>query len=172
MNEKTIVNLKSAFWFLVKLNLIAIPLFLISYLGLSFPPLQNVWAAALSQSLNSLGYETALGGNAVAAKVGGTSYQIDFSWDSTGWKSLYALVALVFASGVRTTRMKLGFLAFGLPLILFVNLLRVVTSSLILLNFGFDSFKTFHDILWEALMVIFVIGLWYFLFLKEKDNSR
>ncbi len=167
MKASTIEKLKLALWFLIKVNILAIPLYLITYFGYSVPELQNLWAAALSQSLSSLGYETAVEGNIVGVKVGNTIHQIEFSWDSTGWKSLYALAALVFASGVSTFRGKLRFLAFGLPLILFVNFLRVDTSSLILLNFGIDYFKQFHDILWGGLMVVFVLALWYFLFFKN-----
>lgn len=168
MKKETIQKLKSALWFLIKLNILAIPLYLIVYFNYSFQPLQDVWAAALEQSLKSFGFETALSGNIIAAKAGNTIHQIELSWDSTGWKSLYALAALVFASGVGTLRGKLRFLAFGLPLVAFVNLLRIVTTISFSLTFGFEYFDFVHSFLWGGLMVVFVIGVWYFLFFKEK----
>lgn len=172
MKKANILQLKSALWFLVKLNILAMPLYLITYFGYSVTELQNLWAAGLEQSLRSFGYETALQGNIVGVKDGATIHQIDLSWDSTGWKSLYALAALVFASGVGTLRGKIRFLAFGLPLIALVNFLRVVTTSLFSLKFGFQYFDFVHVFLWGGMMIALVIGVWYFLFFKEKVNSR
>lgn len=172
MNEKEISGLKSVLWFLVKLNIIAIPLYLITYFGYSLPQLQDVWAAALSQSLVSLGYHTSLSGHLIGVAIGNDIIGIDLSWDSTGWKSLYALTALVFASGICSLRGKLRFLAFGLPLIAFLNLLRIDTSTVILLNFGKESFNFFHGLLWEVMMVALVLAIWYLFFLREKDNKR
>ena len=168
MNTKDIASLKSAVWFIVKLNILAIPFFLITYYGYSIPEFQNIWAAALGQSISSFGYETATSDHTVGVKVENTIHQIGFSWDSTGWKSLYALTALVFASGVGTLRNKLRFLAFGLPLIIFVNLLRVVTTILFALKFGFQYFDFVHTFLWSVLMVLFVIGVWYYLFFRKR----
>ena len=167
MKEKTVKVLKSALWFLVKLNVLAVPLYLIVTFGYSVPQLQDIWAAALDQSLRSLGYETAIHGNVIGVKSGDTIHQIDLSWDSTGWKSLYALTALVFASGVATLSGKLRFLAFGLPTIAFMNLLRVVTTIVFSLEFGFQWFDFVHGFLWGAVMVVFVVGMWYYLFFKR-----
>ncbi len=172
MNKKTIAGLKSALWFLVKLNVLAVPLYLIVYFDYSVPQFQDAWAAVLGQSLESFGYETAVDGHTIGVKAGNTIHQIDFSWDSTGWKSLYALAALVFASGVGTLRGKLRFLAFGLPLVMFVNLLRIDTTILFSLATDFVYFDFVHVFLWGGLMTGFVIAVWYLLFFKEKVNSR
>lgn len=171
MKAKTISELKSAVWFLIKLNVLAIPLYLIVYFGYSVPALQDVWAAGLEQSLRSLGYETALGGNLIGVKSGEAIYQIDLSWDSTGWKSMYALSALVFASGVGTLRSKLRFLAFGIPLVVFANLLRVVTTVAFSLSFGFAWFDFLHTFLWGGLMIALVVLMWYGLFLKGWNKN-
>jgi len=172
MRQETIRRLKSALWFLVRLNLLAIPLYLITYFGYSVPQFQDAWAAALGQSLGAFGYENVVDGHTIGVKAGNTTHQIDFSWDSTGWKSLYALTALVFASGIGSLRGKLRFLAFGLPLIIFVNFFRVDTTILFSLATDFAYFDLVHTFLWGGLMTGFVLAVWYLLFFKEKDNSR
>lgn len=172
MKKKTLNRLKSVLWFLVKLNVLAVPLYLISYFGYSVPEFQNIWAQILSGAMNAFGYTNTVLGHTIGTKVGDSIQQIDFSWDSTGWKSLYAMAALVFASGVGALRYKLKFLAWMLPLVFFVNFLRVFSTVVFSINFGFDYFDLVHGFLWSGLMVVFVIGAWYLLFFKEKVNSR
>jgi len=172
MKTKTIKELKSAAWFLIKLNILAIPLYLIVTFGYSFPPLQDLWALALDQSLSSLGYETELTRNLIYVKTGDTAQQILFSWDSTGWKSLYALTVLVFASGIGTFRNKLRFLSFGLPLVIFVNLVRVLTTVVFPLEFGFQYFDFIHNFLWSSLMIAFVVWIWYWLFFRGRQTNN
>lgn len=167
MKGKTLSALKSALWFLAKLNVLAVPLYLVIYFGYSVPQFQDVWAAALAHSLESFGYDTALDGNIIGVQSGNIIQQIDLSWDSTGWKSLYVLAALVFASSGAVAN-KLRFLAFGLPLVAFVNFLRIDSTVLVSLKYGVSYFPLVHDFLWGTLMIVFVVALWYFLWLKEK----
>lgn len=167
MNPDTFAALKSAVLFLVKLNVLAVPLYLAVSLNLTWPPFQELWSAALGQSLRSLGYDTVIFGHTLAVKNGHFLYQIDLSWDSTGWKSLYAMSALVIASGGSLIQ-KSRFLAFALPLVAFVNLLRIVTTSLVYLNYGLPAFELVHSALWSVFMVISVVLIWYLLFLKGK----
>ncbi len=82
------------------------------------------------------------------------------------------MVALVFASGVGTLRHKLRFLALALPLVFFVNFLRVFTTVVFSIQFGFQNFDFVHGFLWSGLMVAFVVATWYWFFCKEKVNSR
>lgn len=172
MKQKTFNRLKSAAWFLLKLNILAIPLYLIFYFGWSVPAYQNVWASALGTSLQSFGYDAVVSGHTIAVKVGQTIHEIDLSWDSTGWKSLYAITALTFATSMWTVRRNLRFLAFAMPLLAFVNFLRIDTTSLFSLATDFKYFDFVHVFLWGGLMTGFVIALWYLLFFKEKVNSR
>lgn len=172
MKPKTIRSLKSSLWFLVKLNILAVPLFLAVHFGASVPQFQDIWAALLNQSLSSLGYETVLNGHIIGLGSEGTIYQIEFSWDSTGWKSLYAMTILVFASGVGSLSGKLRFLAFALPLIFFINFFRVVSTILVSLAFGFEVFDFVHTFLWGSMMVVLVVAIWYAAFLKNGKTKN
>jgi exosortase/archaeosortase family protein len=169
MRPETVRSLRSAAAFLLKLNALALPLYLVTHLGLSFQPLQDGWALMLGQSLGSMGYETAVQGSVVAVQRGSDLYQLSFSWDSTGWKSMYAMFALVFASGVGTLGRKLRFLAFAVPLVAFVNLLRVASTAAFSVETGFVHFDLVHGLLWSALMVAFVVCAWYLLFFRGKS---
>jgi len=166
--EKSIPALRRALWFVIKLNMLALPMYLAVYFGLQSEGFQQLWAAGLSQSLSSLGYETSLEGHNIGVKSGQSLYQINLSWDSTGWKSLYAMFALVFASGIGGLRQKITFLAFALPAIAFLNLLRVVTTSLVYVNYGLGGFDLVHGFLWSTMMIAAVVGMWYYLYLKDK----
>lgn len=167
MKPETLAALRSALWFLLKLNLLAIPLYLVVYFGYSVPQFQDLWALALARSIESLGYSTAVDGNIIGVQSGNTIQQIDLSWDSTGWKSLYVLAALVFASSGALIG-KLRFIVFGLPLVALVNFLRIDSTVLVSLEYGVEYFPIVHDFLWSSLMIVFVVALWYFLWLKEK----
>jgi len=168
MKPENFAALKSTVWFVLKLNMLAVPLYLMVYLNVTWPAFQDIWASGLAQSLGSLGYDTALSGHTIGVKNDQSLYQIELSWDSTGWKSLYAMSALVLASGAGSMGQKMRFLAFALPLVAFLNLLRLVTTSLAYLEYGLPAFELVHGFLWSAIMVALVIFLWYWLFLKEK----
>lgn len=163
-------RLKSTAVFLLKLNLLALPLYAAVYFDLSFQPLQDIWAAGLDQSLRSLGYETAIDGHMIGLKSGNSIHQIELSWDSTGWKSMYAIFALVMASP-GTMRQKLRFLAFGVPLVGFINMLRITTTVAASVELGFEHFDFIHSFLWSGAMVALVLAVWYLLFFRQKNNN-
>lgn len=168
MKKKTIKNMKSALMFLLKLNLLAIPLYLIVTLGFTVPQFQHAWAYVLGGSLNLLGYEAVVEGSMIGVKAGDSLMVLELSWDSTGWKSLYALTALVMASGVATLKGKAKFLAFGLPLVALLNLIRIVSTSALSIELGFIYFDFIHGFLWSTVMIGFVVGIWYLLFFRDK----
>ena len=164
-------RLRLVMWFLIRFNLLAIPLYLAIYTNFSFQPLQVVIAQITTVILKAQGYGVTQNNQAIIANVDGNIYSIEISWDSTGWKSLYALFALVVAVPFSDISKKLRFLTIGLPMIFVLNLIRILTTILIALNFGFQYFDVVHTLLWREGLIIAVVLLWYY-WLRENHNIR
>jgi exosortase/archaeosortase family protein len=160
MGKKKNEKLKKILFFLIKFNLLAIPLYLILIFNLSFQPFQNFVATLTTISLKSLGYRVAQDGFTLAIFHSNKLSQLEISWDSTGWKSLYALFALVFATS-GDLRKKIKFLIIALPTLFLINILRIVSTIVFALEFGFEYFDLIHLFLWREGLIFFVILFWF-----------
>jgi exosortase/archaeosortase family protein len=153
-------RLESVVWFLIRFNVLAIPLYVVMYLGLTFAPMQDAIAYISHGILSAMGYSLLLSGNLIYGVVGNQPIEITVSWDSTGWKSLYALAALVLATPVKGYVGKLKFLALALPTIFAINVARILTTLLVSFEFGLENFQLVHDFLWSGGMIAAVVALW------------
>jgi exosortase/archaeosortase family protein len=166
-------RLKTIAWFLIKFNLLAIPLYLLLYFNISYNPLQGFLASVSVPFINMFGHSASLvdyfGCDAPSIFGPGFERPVCISWDSTGWKSMYALAALVIAAPVAGWKGKLKFLAVGIPLIFVINYLRIVTTILIALSFGWKYFEVVHTVLWREGLIIAVVLIWY-LWLRRHRN--
>lgn len=160
-------KLKKIMLFLVKLNLLAIPLYLAIYFNISFQPMQTFLAYLVSSFLKIIGYSFTREDFLLTTFLENKLLQIEISWDSTGWKSMYALVALIVATPISTYKDKFKFLLIGLPAIFVLNFLRIITTILISIKFGFHYFDFLHLFLWRTVLIASVLTLWY-LWLKRK----
>src|SRR4030042_2288171 len=167
-------KLKTVAWFLVFFNLLAIPLYLIMYFNLSSPPLQNFLAIVSEPAIKIFGYQTSLVYspycNAKSIFLPEFEKSICISWDSTGWKSMYALAALAIATPFIAWRKKWKFIAIGVPLVFAINYLRIVTTILIALKFGFQYFEVVHTVLWREGLILLIVAIWFVWLRKENYN--
>jgi exosortase/archaeosortase family protein len=165
-------GLKDVAWFLVKFNLLAIPMYLMIYLNVSMQSFQLFFAQILVNNLNDLGYETYFFDSPISAipliSISGTDAPLIYvSTDSTGWKSLYALVALALATPRKKLNKRVRFLAVGLPAIFIANYFRILSTILISLKFGFKYFDFVHGFLWSWGLIAAILLLWY-MWLRNK----
>lgn len=158
--------------FLVKLNALAIPLYLIIYFNVSYPPLQNFVASAASSLFSFFGENSSQNMQFVSLVDGGKILHSEVTWESTGWKSVYALAALVIATPFVSLRKKFNFLVAALPAIFAINFLRIVTTIQASFTFGLVYFDLIHTQLWRVTIIAAVVGLWLYWFVKEKHNIR
>jgi exosortase/archaeosortase family protein len=178
--KKTLVideeRLKTVLKFIIIFNVLSLPMYLIMYLNYSYTPLQIFLTDVSYKFLNSLGYDTQLVRNTFCVvetiKVPNLIQPICISWDSTGWKSMYALFSLALATPIVTYRKKLRFLIIGLPTIFVLNILRIVTTIILSINFGEQYFEVVHTVLWREGLIFAVVGIWFFWLWKERHNSR
>lgn len=163
-------SLYSLLKFLIIFNLLALPMYAIIYLDVSFPALQGFLADITSKSLQSMGYSAVSDGYYITLLSENQIARIEISFDCTGWKSLWCLTALALATPVKNDK-KIKFLILALPSLFVINFFRIVTTILAIFNFGFQYLDIVHTLLWREFMIILVVALWYFWLKGVKYNT-
>lgn len=161
-------RLVDALIFLIKFNLLAIPLYILLYLNFSYQPLQNLVAFLSYKTLKMLGIQVSLSGSLLTVVEGFKISLVEISMDCTGWKSLYALAALTIATPGFKTKRKAIFLILALPFVFFVNIFRIAITSYLSLVLEPVSFGLFHDIFWQWGLILAVLGVWVLWLKYEK----
>jgi exosortase/archaeosortase family protein len=160
--------LKDVIVFLLKFNVLLIPFYAIIYFDVDFYPLQIAFANFLASILRLMKYRASTSGFFLF--IGEEEYPIDISRDCIGWKSAYSLFALVFATpGLMKDKLK--FLSVWVPVLFVVNVLRTLMTILIGLNFGFQYIEIVHTFLWQEVMIVVLILVWY-IWLKKGSLIR
>ena len=144
--------------FFIKLNIFAIPLYLIlitNYQSLQF---MEFTASASFGIMKAIGIPATIDGTMMTIPLTEGSFAAYVSWDSTGWKALLAFFALVFATDFSWRKKFYGL--FLLPIIYFINVLRIVFMFYAVHNFGAGSFDFFHATLWSWGLIFTILFLW------------
>ncbi|MFH8108913.1 MAG: archaeosortase/exosortase family protein, partial [Candidatus Aenigmatarchaeota archaeon] len=97
--------------FFVKLNLLAIPLYILLYINFSYEPLQHLVTFLSYKILRAVGFELAMDKTRLIFAKGFELNFVDIDMDCTGWKSLYALIALTLATPSMSWKKKSIFLS-------------------------------------------------------------
>ncbi|MBD3155783.1 MAG: hypothetical protein GF368_03955 [Candidatus Aenigmarchaeota archaeon] len=159
--------LKEVFVFLVKFNLLLLPFYAVIYFDINFYGLQAAFASFIGSILRLLGYSPQV--SDIFIYVG--DLPIDISRDCIGWKSMYSLLALVLASPGKLKN-KGKFLGIWIPSLLVLNVFRVLIIILIGLNFGVKVLEITHKYIWQEIMIIAIIVIWYFWLKKVKKINK
>lgn len=149
---------KDVLVFLIKFNLLLIPFYAIIYFDVSFYPLQTAFTNFMAFILKFMGYQVST--SEFFLFLGRNQYPIDISRDCIGWKSAYSLFALVFAT-TGLLKDKLRFIAVWIPILFVVNIFRVLITMLVGLNFGFQYVEFIHTFLWQEVMIVALLLVWY-----------
>jgi len=168
MKRKTGKKLMEVIWFLLRFNLLAIPLYILLYLDFSFQPLQNLVAFLSFKLLSISGVQASLSGSLITVISGFRLSVIDVSMDCTGWKSAYALLALAVATPAIKMKKKIKFLLFSLPPLFLINILRIAATTYLSLSLDPKYFSLVHDLLWQWGLAFAVLGIWVFWLKREK----
>lgn len=145
--------------FLIKLNLFAIPLYIILFLDLTFPPFQSFVKDVALWWLNDMGLAPTASGYLISIPVQHGSWAAFISWDCTGWKSLLALFALVMASPA-TMKSRAKGLAIFLPVIFAANIVRIGFMFFIVKTYGLAYYSLAHAIIWSWGMIAAILVCW------------
>ncbi|MEM5853502.1 MAG: exosortase/archaeosortase family protein [Candidatus Aenigmatarchaeota archaeon] len=153
--------------FFVKLNLLAIPLYILLYINFSYEPLQHLVTFLSYKILRAVGFELAMDKTRLIFAKGFELNFVDIDMDCTGWKSLYALIALTLATPSMSWKKKSIFLSISLPSIFFFNIFRIVLC--VYLSFLKPGlFYLIHDFLWKFGLITAVLASWAFWLKYEK----
>lgn len=155
-------KLMAAVLFLVKFNLLALPMYAVMSMDLTVQPLQSFVASSVHLLLQLLGHESVVKESILLFSSGQSVVAADMTFDCIGWKSMYTLFALAAATPKIEWKRKLKFLAAGLPAIFAINILRIVTTIAAVISFGTVYLEIVHSILWQEGLVAVVVGIWYF----------
>jgi exosortase/archaeosortase family protein len=147
--------------FFIIFSLLSIPLDILLYINFHYTPLQNLVASLTYTALKGLGFQTDISMYVLRIVSSQGMQIVEISMDSTAWKSLYALAALVIATPDKKWKEKIKFLAFGLPVVFAINILRIVTTIALCATYGFQYFDFVHSLLWREGMILAVVALWY-----------
>jgi len=147
-------RLYDALIFLIKFNILAIPMYLIIIFSLSFAPLQE----ATAQISTSLIPDSSVSGTMIVIPMEGGSWAADINWDCTGWKSMYALFALIFATPFALGKKLWGLLL--IPLVCLINIFRIVFMFLFVKTYGLANYELVHATLWSWGLVAAILILW------------
>ena len=110
--------------FLAKFNLFAVPLYLIILTGFTWQPFMQLTQVVSFTALRFIGVDASISNGFIVVPVTNGNFAATVSWDSTGWKSILALFALIFATEFPLKKKLKGLLL--LPVIYAVNILRIV----------------------------------------------
>ena len=169
ISKKKIKKLLIILDFLIMFNLLAIPMYLAIYFNFEFKPLRETEAYLSSLLLKLFNIPSKASGTSILIKKSTTTYGIDVSWDSTGWKSIYAYFCLIIATPVFLNK-KIFSLILGITLIFFINLVRIVSTVAVSFNLSLSYFGFLHTLLWREGMISIVLVFWFIWLLKEKNN--
>ena len=155
VQQKTAV--KEAIIFLVRFNLFSIPLYAVILAGFQSGFLMDITSNIVVALLSSTGIETTMHGNIIAVPVKDGNFGAFVSWDSTGWKSMLAMFALIFATAF-PLRKKLMGLAL-IPVVYAVNILRIWFMFFIS-TVDTNYFALAHLTIWSWGLIFTVLALW------------
>ncbi len=162
-NKKRILTLE----FLTRLMILAIPLYIVMYGNISLyfieDPLANIVTSMLKTSgvetTRTNGYETN-GLLMPVLQISGFEKGIGIARACTGYRSLFALIALIFAVPRIKIRKKLNAIIVFTPILMITNIIRIYTTLLIGSKIGIRSFEFVHTFLWRETLIFLIILLW------------
>ena len=155
--------------FLINFNLLSVPLYVLSLTDFSLLPIQNFIATATARTLRSFGYSVTSKDYVLTLTTTNEIAKVEISTDCLGWKSMYALAALALAI-TYPLKKKIKFLLVGLPALFFINFLRIVSTLVFCLTYGFSYLETVHTLLWREGLILLVVCMWYLWIKREKYN--
>lgn len=152
-----------AFVFIARFLAFGLPLWALLATGFEYYPAEKATAYAVYLLLVSLGYPATFASHASpellvpAVNLGGLA--VGIVWDCVGWKSVLALLALVWAVPGVSNKKRAGVL-WLVPILLALNILRLATTILAGYLWGEWAFDLVHLTLWRYGLTIILFLLW------------
>ena len=158
--------------FLIKFNIFAIPLYIIIISGLTWPFLMDLTENISFFILRIIEVDATLDNNFITVPVINGNFAATVSWDSTGWKSMLAFFALVFATEFSIKKKMFGLLL--IPIIYLINILRIVFMFFFVSKYDVAYYNLLHETLWSWGLIISILVLWvvWMKYINIEENKR
>ena len=168
--EKKSNKVWELFKFILKFNIFLIPIYLISFYRLNLIALERLVARCVTGLLiithvPSYNYDTF-----IKVLIPEGSFGAFISWDCTGWKSIIVFLALLYATPSSKEKKIFG-LAF-VPVIFFVNIIRIWFMFRFVHQYGVKYFQFIHQTLWSYGMIFTILLLWIIWFKNSKNYDK
>ncbi|MFH0832448.1 MAG: archaeosortase/exosortase family protein [Candidatus Aenigmatarchaeota archaeon] len=150
-------KLKRILGFLLKFNIFAIPLYLIILSGFQSPFLINLTTDFSFSLIHFSGIDATRNG-LISVPTQDGEFAASIDWDCTGWKSMLALFALIFATDFGL-RKKLYGLAL-IPVVYAVNIARIWFMFFYVSSFGTAHYQFVHATVWSWGLILTILVLW------------
>lgn len=150
-------GIRRALVFLVKFNLFSIPLYIIILTGFQSNFLMELTTGITISFLHATGIETAMHADIITVPVKDGFFGAFVSWDSTGWKSMLALFALIFAAEFPLRKKLLGLVL--IPVVYATNIVRIWFMFFIS-TVNTNYFALAHLTVWSWGLIFTVLLLW------------
>lgn len=151
------ISSSSLLMFLIRFNIFAIPLYFILLTGMMSEPLMQLTTQLAFVLLRATGISASLNDNIISVSVSNGSFGAYVSWDSTGWKSMLALAALIFATSFSLRKKLFGLLL--LPVVYCINILRIWFMFFIV-TIDASYFELAHLTIWSWGLIFTILLLW------------
>ena len=123
--------------------------------------------------------ETVISGSSIFMITDGLPYEIDIVWNCVGWQSfiLLALALVTVLQGKYTLGSRIKCVVLGIEGVVILNIIRVTSTCLLLLNGGYGPAITFHDYFSTVLTFVWLSAFWYLsqnfiLEYKTEDDAK
>jgi len=163
INSKLMEILK----FFVKLNILAIPLFIIITTNYQSAFLMDITTGTSFFAIKST-MEANIEDNIITIPIDNGVWGARISWDSTGWKSMLALFALIFATDFSLRKKALGLIL--IPIVYAINIVRIWFMFFAVKIYGVEIFDLIHTVIWSWGLIITILILWV-LWMKYFPNN-
>ncbi len=145
--------------FLIRLNIFAIPLYIILFLNLQVVELQEIVANITMYFLRAAGFNPSISDLLISIPIRNGFWGAVITWDCTAWKSMLAFFALVMATDHKSRSKWKGLVIF-IPLIFIVNLVRIFFMFFYVRTFDLQYYDVVHGIVWSWGLIITILAFW------------
>ena len=153
--------------FLIKFNLLALPLYIVLALNFDFYALEKATASVVFYLLQALGFNPSISGIMITIPVQNGTWAAFINSACTGWKSAYLFFALVMATPLKKKAVAMIFI----PLIFLINIIRIIFMFWVAQQ-SIEYFDIAHALVWSWGMALLVLFLWLFWMRNQKFFSR
>jgi exosortase/archaeosortase family protein len=158
MKLKLTKETKNILDFTTRLVLFSIPFFFLVVSGYQIPILMETSHNSALFLIESTGIPATVSENLIIIPTEGGEWAAFVSWDSSGWKSILVLFALIMATNVAIKKKLYGLLL--IPVLYGINIIRIWFMFWLVHTQGLTYYDFLHATLWSWGMIIALLALW------------